>query len=120
MPNAGMRRTTSSEVAANGSVSVTHNTTANAMMARHASPSAVSVIRLPARSSGAGDGKQVDGEQQRGRGDQDQQSPIPMQAVVRVFGGSERTRPPRVARTIMSKAETRSELDRPGAAARWR
>ena len=56
MPNAGIIRTTSSEVAANGIASVTQSVTANAMMARHALPLTVSGIRLPARSSGGGVG----------------------------------------------------------------
>ena len=56
MPNAGIIRTTSSEVAANGIASVTQRVTANAMIARHALPLTVSGIRLPARSSGGGVG----------------------------------------------------------------
>src|SRR5258705_5813367 len=59
MPKAGMRSTTRSDVAANGIVSVTHNVTANARMARHALPFAVNAIRLPARSSGGGDGRRL-------------------------------------------------------------
>ena len=56
MPSTGISRTTSSDVTANGTVSVTHSVTANAMMPRHMRPSAVSGTRLPSRSSGAGDG----------------------------------------------------------------
>ena len=55
-PRTGMSRTTSSDVTANGTVSVTHSVTANAMMPRHMRPSAVRGTRLPPRSSGAGDG----------------------------------------------------------------
>ena len=49
-------RTTSSEVTANGSVSVTQSVTANAMMRGTPCRSTVSGIRLPARSSGGGVG----------------------------------------------------------------
>jgi hypothetical protein len=51
-----MISSTNSDVAANGRVSVTHNTTANAMMPRQVLPAGVSGIRLPARWSGAGVG----------------------------------------------------------------
>jgi hypothetical protein len=56
MPKAGISSTTSSDVTANGTASVTQSVTANAMIARHACPCGVRGIRLPARSSGGGDG----------------------------------------------------------------
>src|SRR3954471_12440346 len=56
MPKAGISSTTSSDVTANGTASVTQSVTAKAMIARQAWPSRVRGIRLPARSSGGGDG----------------------------------------------------------------